>query len=81
MADIGSTGEARMAPLTEEERAQAAKVGMRLALWARVQPDVLAVQSQAGDRTFGELNASSNQLARALRVSLPNAGDQWALPL
>lgn len=79
MGDIGSTGEARMALPTEEERAQAAKVGMRLALWARVQPEVLAVQSQAGDRTFRELNASSNRLVRALRVRGLREGDAVAV--
>ena len=53
--------------------------GMRLAHWARVQPDVLAVQSSLGDRTFGELNANSNRLARALRARGLRDGDAVAI--
>ena len=53
--------------------------GMRLAHWARVQPDVLAVQSSAGDRTFAELNANSNRLARALRAKGLREGDGVAI--
>lgn len=64
---------------TQQERTQAAQVGMRLALWARVQPDVLAVQSQSGDRTFGELNANSNRLVRALRAKGLRDGDAVAV--
>jgi len=52
---------------------------MRLALWAQVQPEVLAVQSQAGDRTFGELNANSNRLVRALRARGLREGDGVAV--
>ena len=52
---------------------------MRLAHWAQVQPEVLAVQSQQGDRTFGELNASSNRLARALRARGLREGDAVAI--
>ena len=53
--------------------------GMRLAHWARVQPDVLAVRSSTGDRTFGELNANANRLARALRVRGLRDGDAVAI--
>lgn len=52
---------------------------MRLAHWARVQPEVLAVQSHAGNRTFGELNANSNRLARALRTRGLHDGDAVAV--
>jgi len=52
---------------------------MRLAHWAQVQPEVLAVQSQRGDRTFGELNANSNRLARALRARGLREGDAVAI--
>ena len=51
--------------------------GMRLAHWARIQPEVLAVQSIWGDRTFGELNARSNRLARALRARGLHGGDGY----
>lgn len=53
--------------------------GMRLAHWARIQPDVLAVQSIWGDRTFRELNANSNRLARALRTRGLRQGDGVAI--
>lgn len=53
--------------------------GMRLAHWARIQPEVLAVQSIWGDRTFGELNANSNRLARALRARGLRDGDGVAI--
>jgi long-chain acyl-CoA synthetase len=53
--------------------------GMRLAHWAQVQPEVLAVQSTSGDRTFGELNANSNRLARALRARGLHEGDAVAI--
>ncbi len=53
--------------------------GMRLADWARTQPDVLAVQSIWGDRTFKELNANSNRLTRALRARGLHAGDGVAI--
>ena len=53
--------------------------GMRLAHWARVQPEVLAVHSIWGDRTFQQLNANSNRLARALRARGLHAGDGVAI--
>ena len=53
--------------------------GMRLAHWAKTQPDVLAVQSNWGDRTFAALNANSNRLARALRARGMKAGDGVAI--
>ncbi len=52
---------------------------MRLAHWARVQPDVIAVQSSAGNRTFGKLNANSNRLTRALRARGLRHGDAVAI--
>jgi long-chain acyl-CoA synthetase len=55
------------------------EAGMRLAHWARIQPDVLAVQSTWGDRTFCELNANSNRLARALRARGLLHGDAVAI--
>jgi long-chain acyl-CoA synthetase len=68
-----------MAVPTPEERAEAAQSGMTLALWARVQPEVPAVQSIWGDRTFGELNSNSNRLARALRARGLRSGDAVAI--
>ena len=63
-------------PLTEEE---AAAVGMILARHAAEAPDRPAVVSPTGDRTFGQLNARTNQLVRALRKRGLTAGDSVAL--
>ena len=40
---------------------------MTIAYWAQEAPDRMAISSAAGNRTFGELNARANQLARVLR--------------
>jgi long-chain acyl-CoA synthetase len=53
--------------------------GMQLAHWAKTQPDVFAIQSIWGDRTFFGLNANSNRLARALRARGLQAGDGVAI--
>jgi long-chain acyl-CoA synthetase len=50
--------------------ADAAISGMTLAYHAQTRPDNMAVVSNYGDRTFAQLNARVNQLARVLR----NAG-------
>jgi long-chain acyl-CoA synthetase len=52
---------------------------MLLAWWAARQPDRMAVVSPAGDRTFAQLNANANRLARALRSRGLVAGDPVAL--
>jgi long-chain acyl-CoA synthetase len=57
----------------------AAATGMALAHWADRQPDVPAVASEHGDRTFKELNANANRLARALRARGVGEGDGLAL--
>jgi long-chain acyl-CoA synthetase len=62
-----------------EERIAAARTGMTLAWWARQQPDAPAIISKAGDRTFGELNANANRVARALRSRGIEAGDSVSL--
>ncbi|HET6835492.1 MAG TPA: AMP-binding protein [Acidimicrobiales bacterium] len=53
--------------------------GMLLAWWAARQPDVPAVVSPSGQRSFKELNERANQLARALRRLGLRAGDGVAL--
>ncbi len=53
--------------------------GMTLAYHARVQPDVPALITQFGDRTFGELNQRANQLVRALRDAGIGDGDSIAV--
>jgi long-chain acyl-CoA synthetase len=62
-----------------ERRRRMAKVGMLLAWWAEQQPDVAAIVSEHGDRTFAELNANANRLVRALRRRGVVAGDAVAL--
>jgi long-chain acyl-CoA synthetase len=62
-----------------EEVAEALKVGMLGAYWARVQPNTPAIVSDKGDRTWAELNGRSNQVARALRARGVKAGDSLAL--
>jgi long-chain acyl-CoA synthetase len=57
---------------------QAAAVGMSVAHWADVQADAPAIVSPLGDRTFAELNANANRLARALRARGVVTGDAVA---
>ncbi|HEY3000410.1 MAG TPA: AMP-binding protein, partial [Acidimicrobiales bacterium] len=56
----------------------AARVGMVAAHWAAVQPETPAILSPLGDRTFAQLNANANRLARALRARGVAAGDAVA---
>lgn len=53
---------------TDDRRAERIASGMGLAHWAELQPDVVAVDAPTGRRTYAELNARANQLARALRA-------------
>jgi long-chain acyl-CoA synthetase len=62
-----------------EERARAAATGMALALWAKYRPDAPAIFSAGGNRSFFELNANANRLARALRARGLHAGDSVAV--
>jgi long-chain acyl-CoA synthetase len=62
--------------LSDEELSER---GMGLALIARNQPQVMAVISETGNRTFAELNRNCNQLARALRRRGLQEGDAVAL--
>src|SRR5690349_18604811 len=54
-------------------------VGMTPAFTALRAPERLAVISERGERTYGELNAHANQLVRALRARGLKAGDAIAL--
>ena len=47
--------------------------------WAKETPAALAIVSDAGNRTFAELNANANRLVRALRNRGLGAGDAIAL--
>jgi long-chain acyl-CoA synthetase len=62
-----------------EEKTAATKTGMSLALWAQFCPNAPAIISPTGNRSFFELNANSNKLARALRTQGLKAGDAVAL--
>jgi len=60
---------------------EAAQFGMVVAHVARRHPDRLAIASPFGDRTFAQLNARINQLARLLREHGIGAGDAIAVVL
>src|SRR5262245_42046485 len=53
--------------------------GMATAHFAALHPDVPAVISPFGWRTFGELNARANQLVRRLRAAGMREGDSIAV--
>ncbi len=58
----------------------AAELGMAPAFWAARQPDKIAIFEMAGPtRTFGELNANANRIARLLRAEGLKPGDSVAL--
>ncbi|MFA5565961.1 MAG: AMP-binding protein [Acidimicrobiia bacterium] len=65
--------------MTDQALLDAASEGMALAFWAERQPDLPAVISINGDRTFAELNANVNRLSRALRERGVEDGDSMAV--
>jgi long-chain acyl-CoA synthetase len=62
-----------------ESRAEAAALGLIHAWWAARDPDRQALATPAGDRTFGELNATINRVARGLRARGLRPGDSIAI--
>ncbi len=59
---------------------EAAKVGMQPAIWAQLQPDKIAIHDYTKqNRTFRELNANANRVARVLRNAGLKPGDAIAL--
>ena len=60
-------------------RREAAAQGMLHAWWAERIPDRLALVTPRGDRTYADLNADINRLARALRARGLQAGDAVAV--
>jgi long-chain acyl-CoA synthetase len=60
-------------------KAEAAARGMMVAWWAERIPDRPAVVAPSGTRTYAELNANANRLARALRARELTEGDGVAL--
>ncbi|MEY2398926.1 MAG: long-chain acyl-CoA synthetase [Actinomycetota bacterium] len=59
--------------------AAAAHDGMSIAFAAARDPDRIAVYSEYGDRSYGELNANTNRIVRALRAAGVAYGDRVAL--
>ena len=67
------------APPALENAATALAAGMRVALTAHETPERPAILSDRGNRTYAELNARANQLARPLRARGLSEGDAVAL--
>jgi len=64
----------------EEKLDQAAVTGMTMAVWAEVQPDKVAVIDPNGrEKTFAEVNANANKLARLFRQNGVMPGDALAI--
>ena len=64
----------------EDRLNEAAVTGMTMAVWADVQPDKVAVVDPSGrEKTFAEVNANANKLARLFRQHGVKPGDSLAL--
>jgi len=57
----------------------AAGRGMTASIWAARKPDMVAVRSVFGEKTFSQINASANRVVRLLRGHGVAAGDAIAL--
>jgi len=55
------------------------RTGTLSSLWAQLQPDVTAIVSSHGTRTFAQLNERANQVARTLRAAGVGPGDSVAV--
>jgi len=66
---------------TPQERVAATATGSSLSLWAKAIPDLVAISSPSGERTFAELDANICRVARALRRRGLLAGDPVAVVL
>jgi len=63
-----------------ERLTAAAQVGMAGSVWADIQPDIVEIYDPSGrTRTFGEVNAYANRIARLLRGAGLQVGDAVAL--
>jgi long-chain acyl-CoA synthetase len=65
--------------MDRETLGEAADRGLLPAFWAKRQPERTAIFSEAGNRTFAEIDANANRLVRALRARGVQAGDGVAL--
>jgi long-chain acyl-CoA synthetase len=61
------------------DKAEANAHGLLISWWAARLPDRPALITKSGDRTFAELNANINRLAKALRAHGLTVGDSVAL--
>lgn len=64
---------------SDDERRAASGTGTWLAMWARYLGDAPAVISPSGDRSFRQLSANANRLARVLRAAGLAPGDAVAV--
>src|SRR5438309_6428661 len=65
--------------VTQESPLAAAATGTVVSWHAERRPDQLAIVSAYGDRTYAELDAAANRLARALQAAGLQPGDAIAL--
>ena len=77
--DTGSPAAGPVESETPNVIERAMRTGTLSSLWAQLQPDVPAIVSNYGSRTFGELNTRANQVARTLRAAGIGPGDSVAL--
>jgi long-chain acyl-CoA synthetase len=66
-------------PAAEMTPEEAIATGMTIARWAALRPDKPAVLSPSGQRTWAQLNARVNQIARAYQRAGLKSGDAVAL--
>lgn len=66
-------------PTLFQQACARAPQGMEIAAVAAVDPERIAIRSDVGNRSFAELNARANQIARLLRAGGVQAGDPVAL--
>src|SRR5215813_6070627 len=63
-----------------ERFAEASKHGMQISLWAELKPNKVAIYDYTGqDRTWAEMNANANRVARRLREAGIGKGDAAAI--
>jgi long-chain acyl-CoA synthetase len=79
MPSGGDVGAGAVRVVDGEDKASANARGMLLSWWAARVPDRPALITAYGDRTFGQLNANANRLARILRARGLTAGDSIVL--
>ena len=64
----------------EERFKAAAQSGMQISVWAELKPNTVAIYDYTGqDRTWGEMNANANRVARRLRAAGIGQGDAAAI--